>query len=75
VASANLELVRSIYAASRRGDYSSIDWAHPEIELVVADGTRTWELEGTCEVTRSKSGRRCCFARETQQPRSSAWSS
>jgi ketosteroid isomerase-like protein len=34
----NVELVRSIYAAWGRGDYSSGEWAHPEIEYVVADG-------------------------------------
>ncbi len=28
----NVEIVRSIYAAWERGDYSSTEWAHPEIE-------------------------------------------
>src|SRR5437588_4245866 len=36
--SANVELVRSIFAAWERGDYSSTEWAHPEIEYVIADG-------------------------------------
>ena len=36
--SANLELVRSTFEAWERGEFGSADWAHPDIELVLADG-------------------------------------
>jgi ketosteroid isomerase-like protein len=38
VGSANLDLVRSIYAAWERGDYGWTEWAHTEIEFVLAGG-------------------------------------
>ena len=35
--SANLDLVRSICAEWEHGRYGSVEWAHPEIELVIED--------------------------------------
>jgi ketosteroid isomerase-like protein len=46
VASANVELVRSIFAAFEHGDFTAADWAHPEIEWVMADGPSPAESTG-----------------------------
>lgn len=54
--SPNVELVRSIFVAFERGDYSSAQWAHPEIEYVFADGPSpgSWTgLAGLAEGQRS----------------------
>jgi ketosteroid isomerase-like protein len=52
--SANLDLVRSIYAAWERGDYGSTEWAHPEIELVAAsDGPDPGCWTGRAEIAQA----------------------
>jgi hypothetical protein len=38
MASANVELARLVLSAWGRGDFSSSEWAHSEIEFVRADG-------------------------------------
>src|SRR5688572_18056164 len=42
----NVEIVRSVCAAWERGDYSSTEWADPEIEYVVADGPEPYSGKG-----------------------------
>jgi ketosteroid isomerase-like protein len=44
--SANLDLVRSIYAEWERGEYDALGWADAEIEFIVADGPEPTSLRG-----------------------------
>jgi ketosteroid isomerase-like protein len=51
--SANLDLVRTIHAAWERGDYSSVEWADPEIEVVVVDGPSPGNWRGVAGMAQS----------------------
>jgi ketosteroid isomerase-like protein len=55
--SANLELVRSIFESWGRGEFSSVEWADPEVEMVLADGPDPGSFKGLADVAEGWRGR------------------
>jgi ketosteroid isomerase-like protein len=53
MAAANLDLVRSIYAAWERGDWRSTEWADSEIELVSIGGLEPGHWTGVAGMARA----------------------
>jgi ketosteroid isomerase-like protein len=52
----NVDLVRSLYTAWERGDFSTAGWAHPEIEWVIADGPTAGTWKGLAGMRESFAG-------------------
>lgn len=49
----NVDLLRSVLGAWERGEYGSTEWAHPEIEYVVADGPEPSDGKGLVGLARA----------------------
>jgi ketosteroid isomerase-like protein len=49
----DLELVRSIYDAWTRGDYSSVGWADPDIEFSMVGSIDSQDVRGVAEMARA----------------------
>jgi ketosteroid isomerase-like protein len=56
MASANLHLLESLYAAWELGDFSSTEWADPEIEWIIADGPTAGRWTGLARMADSFRG-------------------
>jgi ketosteroid isomerase-like protein len=51
--SSNLQLVKSIYADWERGDWSSAEWADPEIEFEMVGGLMEGSWKGRAEMRKA----------------------
>lgn len=72
MASANVDMVRSLFAAWERGDYSSTEWANLKIEVVLADGRSpgTWTgLAGMAEAFRDATNVWAMYRSEAEEYR------
>jgi hypothetical protein len=62
MSSANLDLVRSVYAVWEQGGFNSVEWAHPGSEYVFADGPDPGTWTGLAGMTEGWRGGRGKYA-------------